>query len=86
MTYCLKTEDGKIKVEIRCTLANRPTTVGEFVLGVREGRIELIKPKSLPKAVREDKSAVDDSRELDTDWEATGGQARYINWIPIENL
>ena len=86
MTYCLVTEDGKVRIEIRCTLANRPDTVGDFVLGVREGRIEMVKPKNLPKAVREDKGAACDDRDLDTDWEATGGQARYINWIPIENL
>ena len=86
MTYCLMTEDKKIRVEIRCNLANRPENVGDFVLGVREGRIEMIKPKNLPKAVREDKGAGCDGRKLETDYERTGVGGRYINWIPTENL
>ena len=86
MTYCLKTEDNNVRVEFRCTLANKPKRVGDFVLGVREGRIEMIKPKKLPKALLDDKGACCDSRELDTDWDATGIGGRFINWIPIENL
>jgi len=83
MTYCLMTEDGKVKVEIRCTLANRPQTVGDLVLGLREGRIEMIKPKNLPKGVDPKDPCRND--KLTTDWEGTGTQARYINWITTEN-
>jgi len=85
MTYCLMTEDGKVRVEIRCSYANRPDDVGELVLGVREGRIQMVKPQNLPKRIDEKGSACD-GRELCTDWTATGIGGRFINWIAIENL
>ena len=83
MTYCLMTEDGKIRVEIRCSLADKPTTVGELYAGVTTDRIQMIKPTKLPIKV-ESGDYVD--VELDTDWERTGVGSRLINWIPIENL
>jgi len=81
MTYCLVTEDGKVRVEIRCTLANRPETVGDLVLGVHDGTIMMVKPQKLPiRAINHVEE------EFGVDWERTGTGGRFINWIPIENL
>ena len=81
MTYCLMTEDGKVRIEIRCTLANRPETVADLLIGVREGKIQMVRPKELTARLQK----LSD-QDLGTDWERTGSQARYINWTPIENL
>jgi hypothetical protein len=81
MTYCLQTEDGKVRIEIRCSLADRPETMADLVIGIRNGTIQMIKPQKLRKRLQELKNI-----EFHTDWERTGTQARYINWIPTENL
>ena len=85
MTYCLMTEDGKIRVEIRCNFANKPETMGELCLGLETGDIKPIRgcgKVSLTKAF-----AKYNSKELlITDWERTGTNLRNINWIPTESL
>lgn len=81
MTYCLMTEDKKVRVEIRCSLADRPETVAQLLIGIHDGRIELISPKKLSDKYRELKELT-----LDTDWERTGTNLRQINWPAIENL
>ena len=82
MTYCLMTEDGKIRVEISCLVKNRPTTVGQLVKRIEQGTVDLLKPQKLTDRLRD----ADPKTELDTDWTATGTGGRFINWIPIENL
>ena len=85
MTYCLMTEDRKIRVEIRCILANKPENLIELVTGINAGTIELLKPKSIVTAFSKRPEGKNDE-PLYTDWERTGISARNINWIRIEDL
>lgn len=83
MIYCLMTEDKKLRVEISCTMANKPTCTHSLLLGINDKTINLLKgtKKSIEKYI-DNETGVD----LDTDWERTGVGGRYINWIPTENL
>jgi len=81
MTYCLMTEDGKLRIEIRCLVQYRPECINDLLINMHSGYIMLVSPKTLPKKYRELSKAA-----LMTDWERTGVGLRQINWIATENL
>ena len=45
MTYCLMTEDGKIRLEIRCLLKDRPSNLGQFIRRVEQGKVVIVMAK-----------------------------------------